>query len=333
MLQLANALLHGPHVAHGLDDVAGAGLALGADHGRALADAPQRLPEVAAAAHEWHPEAVLVDVVLLVGRGEHLGLVDVVDLQRLEDLRLREVADAALRHDRDADRLLDLGDQLRVRHAGDAAELADVRRDAFERHHGHGARLLGDPRLVGGDDVHDHAAGEHARQPDLGGPGTSFDGGHSCFLRVADAGAVRRSVQPHILLAGRRPQSGGHDSSRWTRSVCWTDEALARPPGGRSRRPVRLRDHDARGDHRAARDVVGPGRARRCRTRRRVGPDDRLRRRRHGERLDRLQHVLGDGHDRRLVGRARPACHDPHGLHRRGSGCAGSRRSCSLSTA
>ena len=35
------------HVAHGLDDVAGAGLALGADHRRALADAAQRLAEVA----------------------------------------------------------------------------------------------------------------------------------------------------------------------------------------------------------------------------------------------------------------------------------------------
>ena len=39
-------------VAHRLDDVAGAGLALGADHARALADAPQRLAEVRRAAHE-----------------------------------------------------------------------------------------------------------------------------------------------------------------------------------------------------------------------------------------------------------------------------------------
>ena len=41
-------------VAHGLDDVAGARLALGADHRRALADAPQRLAEVRRAAHERH---------------------------------------------------------------------------------------------------------------------------------------------------------------------------------------------------------------------------------------------------------------------------------------
>ena len=83
------------HVAHGLDDVAGAGLALGADHRRALADAPQRLAEVAAAAHERDAERELVDVEVLVGRRQHLGLVDEVDAERLEDLRLDEVADAA----------------------------------------------------------------------------------------------------------------------------------------------------------------------------------------------------------------------------------------------
>ena len=166
------------HVAHRLDDVAGAGLALGPDHRRALADAAQRLAEVAAAAHERHLELVLVDVVLLVGRGQHLGLVDVVDLERLEHLGLGEVADAALGHDRDADRLLDLADQLRVAHARHAAELADVRRHALEGHDRDGARLLGDPRVVGGHDVHDHAAREHAGEPDLGGPGGSFDGGH-----------------------------------------------------------------------------------------------------------------------------------------------------------
>ena len=43
------------HVADRLDDVAGAGLALGADHRRALADPPQRLAEVGGAAHERAP--------------------------------------------------------------------------------------------------------------------------------------------------------------------------------------------------------------------------------------------------------------------------------------
>src|SRR3978361_1568523 len=59
-------------VADGLDDVAGAGLALGADHRRALADPAQRLAQVGRAADERDPERPLVDVVGLVGRCQDL---------------------------------------------------------------------------------------------------------------------------------------------------------------------------------------------------------------------------------------------------------------------
>ena len=55
-------------------------------------------------------ERPLVDVVRLVGRREHLGLVDVVDLERLEHLGLDEVADARLGHHGDRHGLLDLAD-------------------------------------------------------------------------------------------------------------------------------------------------------------------------------------------------------------------------------
>ena len=109
------------HVAHRLDDVAGPGLALGADHRRALADPPQRLAEVGGAADEGHLEGKLVDVVALVGGSQHLRLVDVVDLQRLQDLGLGEVADPRLGHHRDADRLLDPLDHRRIGHPRHAA--------------------------------------------------------------------------------------------------------------------------------------------------------------------------------------------------------------------
>lgn len=47
-LDPADLRVHGPHVAHGLDHVAGARLALGADHGRPLGDAAQGLPQAPA---------------------------------------------------------------------------------------------------------------------------------------------------------------------------------------------------------------------------------------------------------------------------------------------
>ncbi len=58
----------GAHVGRGLADVARAGLALGADHGRALAEPAQRLAQVGGPADERHRELPLVDVVGVVGR-------------------------------------------------------------------------------------------------------------------------------------------------------------------------------------------------------------------------------------------------------------------------
>ena len=147
--ELADVAEDRTQVADGLDDVAGAGLALGADHARALGDAPQRLAQVGGAAHERHGERPLVDVVRLVGRGEHLALVDVVDAERLEHLGLGEVADPALGHHRDGDRGLDALDHRRVAHAGDAAVAPDVGGHPLERHHRDRAGVFGDLRLLG----------------------------------------------------------------------------------------------------------------------------------------------------------------------------------------
>ena len=112
----------------------------------------------------------------LVGRRQHLGLVDVVDAERLEDLRLDEVADPGLRHHRDADRVHDPLDHARVAHPGDAARGADVGGHALERHHGDGAGILGDARLLGRDHVHDDPALEHLGEAGLRGPGGGLDG-------------------------------------------------------------------------------------------------------------------------------------------------------------
>src|SRR6185437_2754425 len=64
-LDLANDLAH---VLHGMDNVSGTGLTLGADHGCAFGDAAKGLAQIAGSAHERSGEGVLVDVVDLIGR-------------------------------------------------------------------------------------------------------------------------------------------------------------------------------------------------------------------------------------------------------------------------
>lgn len=161
---VTDLLLDLAHVAHGLDDVARARLALGANHRGALGNTAQRLAQIAGAADKRHVKLGLVDVINVIGGGENLGLVDVIDLDGLQDLRLDNVTDAALGHDGDGDGLLDALDHLGIAHTRDAACGTDVGRDALESHDGAGACLLGDACLLGSGDVHDDAALEHLRE-------------------------------------------------------------------------------------------------------------------------------------------------------------------------
>ncbi len=82
-------LLHDlPNVLDGVDNVAGAGLTFGANHGCAFGDAPQSLAKITRAADEWNLEGVLIDVVSFVGRREHFGFVDVIDAELLQEFAL-----------------------------------------------------------------------------------------------------------------------------------------------------------------------------------------------------------------------------------------------------
>ena len=154
-------------MAHGLHDVARARLALRPDHRRALADAPERLAQVARAANERDAERELVDVEVLVRGREDLRLVDEVHRERLEDPGLHEVADPRLGHDGDRDRFLDLLDLLHRGHPRDAPVLADVGGHALERHHRRRPGVFGDLRLLGRRHVHDHPALEHLGEADV----------------------------------------------------------------------------------------------------------------------------------------------------------------------
>mmetsp|Transcript_10204 Transcript_10204/g.28622 ORF Transcript_10204/g.28622 Transcript_10204/m.28622 type:complete len:236 (+) Transcript_10204:170-877(+) len=177
--------LDGAGVTDGLDDVAGAGLALGPEHGGTLGDAAEGLAEISASADEGDVELGLVGVVDLVGHGQNLGLVDVVDLARLEDLRFDEVADAGLGHDGDGDGVLDLEDHGGVRHASDSAVAADVGGDALEGHDGDGTGRLGDLGLLDVHDVHDHTALEHLGESLLDGVGADLGGAVAVSVSVS----------------------------------------------------------------------------------------------------------------------------------------------------
>ena len=149
------------HVSSRFDDVPGSGLTLRADHGRPFPDPSQRLTEVRGSAHERHRVVPLVHVVALVCGGQDLGLVDVIDAERLQHLSLDEVADPTLGHDRDGDCVHDLADLVGVGHAHHAALGPDIGGDPLERHDRDRARILRDLRLSGRRDVHDHAALQH----------------------------------------------------------------------------------------------------------------------------------------------------------------------------
>ena len=162
--EFADLLGHRAHMAHGLDHVTGARLTLRTDHRSALLNAAQRLAEVLRAAHERHVEFALVDVVDVIRGGEHLRLVDVINLNGLQNTRLGNVADTHLRHHRNRHGLLNALDHRRVAHTAYATGGADVSRNALQRHDGARAGIFGNACLLGCGHIHDHTALEHLRQ-------------------------------------------------------------------------------------------------------------------------------------------------------------------------
>ena len=90
----------------------------------------------------------------------------------------------------------DLLDARGVGHAGHAACRADVGRHALERHDRDRARVLGDLRLLGVDDVHDDAALEHLGQAGLDAQG-------------AGDGVIAHEFRSLLEIAGTRRGTPG----------------------------------------------------------------------------------------------------------------------------
>ena len=97
----------------------------------------------------------------IVGWRKHFALVDVIDFDGLQYLRLDKVPDAAFRHNGNAHRSLDTLDHGGIAHARHPARRTNIGRNAFEGHNRASSRLLGDARLLGRGHIHNHTALEH----------------------------------------------------------------------------------------------------------------------------------------------------------------------------
>lgn len=159
--------LDGSHVLDGLGDITSSGLTLGSDEGSSLVDSSESLAQVLGTADEGDLEVSLVDVVELVGGGQNLGLVNVINTNLLDDLGLDKVADSALGHDGDRNASHDLLDHSGVGHSSDSSVGSDVGGDLLKSHDGNSTGLLGNLGLLGVDNVHDDAALEHLGQTGL----------------------------------------------------------------------------------------------------------------------------------------------------------------------
>src|SRR5712692_9031481 len=146
---------------HRFDNITGAGFALRADHGRTLADAPQSLAQVACAAYKRHTEKVFVDMEMLVSRRQHLGFIDAIHADGLQNLGFYEMSNTTLRHHRNSHSLFNLNNQFGIAHTRHAALRANISWHPLQRHHCRRSRVLRDTRLLSVDNVANHAAPEH----------------------------------------------------------------------------------------------------------------------------------------------------------------------------
>ncbi len=123
-------------MAHGFHHVSGAGFTLGADHGRAFANAAQGFTQVAAAANKGDFEVMLVNMMRLSSAGvKYLGFINIIHTQGFQYLRFNKMTDAAFCHNRMETDFNNSFDQTRVAHTGNSAIRANVRRNSFQCHY------------------------------------------------------------------------------------------------------------------------------------------------------------------------------------------------------
>ena len=212
-------------MANGFDHVAGAGFALGADHGRAFTDTAQSFAKITRSADERNAEIVLPDVIFFVGGRQDFAFVDEVDFERLQDFGFGKVSDAHLCHHGNRDSPHDFANHLDGGHAGHAAFLANVGGNAFESHDGASPGLLRDFCLLGIGDVHDDAAFQHFGEADF----------HAPFVGCGAVSAAVYFLGVHVALL----QIGSRIFKTSAGQMIVTRETVGLKPGATLKPPTR----------------------------------------------------------------------------------------------
>src|SRR5437660_343944 len=134
-----------------------------------------------------------LDMKVLVGWRQHFRLVDTVHANRLQDLGLNKVTNAAFCHHRDRYGLFDLDNELRVAHTRDSTVGANIGWHTLQCHHCRRSGFFGDSGLICVNYVADYPAFEHFGK-------TTFNLCCSCLLHeYLSPGVCGDSVCTEIL--------------------------------------------------------------------------------------------------------------------------------------
>mmetsp|Transcript_10701 Transcript_10701/g.16285 ORF Transcript_10701/g.16285 Transcript_10701/m.16285 type:complete len:205 (-) Transcript_10701:32-646(-) len=157
-----------------LDNVSSPSLTLGTEHGGTLGTPTKCLTNVTTSTNKRDIEDILINMIHLIGHGEHLTLINIINFARLQNLCFDKVSDTSLGHDGDGDGVFDFEDHVGVGHACDSAVATDVGGDAFEGHDGDCSGCFGDLGLFDVHYIHNYTTLEHLRQSLLDLIGTNL---------------------------------------------------------------------------------------------------------------------------------------------------------------
>ena len=141
-----------------LHDITGTRFSFGTDHGSTLVDPAKRLAQILCSTYKRYFKVSLIDMVHIICRREYFTLIDIVNLDRFENLSLHKMTDSAFGHNRDSNSILDPLNHLRITHTGNTAGCTDICRYPFQSHDSTGTCCFRNLCLLRCGDIHDDTA-------------------------------------------------------------------------------------------------------------------------------------------------------------------------------